>query len=132
MNKGDLKDGMIVTLRRGVNRVIIGGNLVDDDVFVCNILQNYNDDLTHKNNCTSEDIMKIEYGGKIIWERSFEWEKVQFGAKVRAWWNSEEPKQTGKFLCCDKNDEEMRFLVFIERDMEAYWFKYCEPVEEVI
>lgn len=131
MKKVDLKNGMIVTLRRGVTRVVIGKRLFDEQC-ATHILDNYNDDLTPINNCNSEDIIKIEYGGKIIWERSFEWEKVQFGAKVRAWWDSEEPKQTGKFLCCNKNDEEMRFLVFVERDMEAYWFKYCELVEEAI
>ena len=130
MNKSDLKNGMIVTLRRGVNRVIIGGNLVDDDVFVCNILQNYNDDLTHKNNCTSEDIMKIEYGGKIIWERSFEWEKVQFGTKVRAWWNNKDKAQVGRFLAYDEDDTEMPFLVFIDNTKSTAWYNYCEIIGE--
>ena len=71
MNKSDLKNGMIVVLRRGVTRVIIGKCLVDDDVNICNILENYNDDLTHMNNCKNEDIMKIEYGSEIIWERNY-------------------------------------------------------------
>ena len=129
MNKSDLKNGMIVTLRRGVNRVIIGGNLVDDDVFVCNILQNYNDDLTHKNNCTSEDIMKIEYGGKIIWERSFEWEKVQFGTKVRAW-DCNDEEQIGRFIYYDDDSDMIPFLVFIKDKKSAMWFEYCEIIEE--
>ena len=86
MNKSDLKNGMIVTLRRGATRVIIGKCLVDDDVNICNILENYNDDLTHMNNCKNEDIMKIEYGGEIIWERKIDWSEVPFGTKVRAWW----------------------------------------------
>ena len=76
MNKSDLKNGMIVVLRRGVTRVIIGKCLVDDDVNICNILENYNDDLTHMNNCKNEDIMKIEYGGEIIWESALLQEEV--------------------------------------------------------
>ena len=103
MNKSDLKTGMIVTLRRGVTRVIIGKCLVDDDVNICNILENYNDDLTHMNNCKNEDIMKIEYGGKVIWER-VEWDKVPFGTKVRAWWEDSKVKYTGRFLAYDDND----------------------------
>ena len=78
MNKSDLKNGMIVVLRRGVERVIIGKCLVNDDVDICNILENYNDDLTHMNNCKSEDIMKIIHGDKIIWERKVDWKNVPF------------------------------------------------------
>ena len=131
MNKSDLKNGMIVILRRGVTRVIIGKCLVDDDVNICNILENYNDDLTHMNNCKNEDIMKIEYGGEVIWERKVEWDKVPFGTKVRAWWKGgEETKQVGKFLAYDEDDEELQFYVFIDHIPDANWFDYCEIIEE--
>ena len=132
MKKSDLKNGMIVTLRRGVERVIIGKCLVNDDVDICNILENYNDDLTHINNCKSEDIMKIEYGGKVIWER-VEWKKVPFGTKVRAW-DDDEDKVVGKFLDYDdKDNEELPFFIFIkdsECEAKAWWFKNCEIIKE--
>lgn len=131
MNKNDLKNGMIVVLRRGVKRVIIGKCLVNDDVNICNILENYNDDLTYINNCNSEDIMKIEYGGEIIWERKIDWTKVPFGTKVRAWWKgNEKTKQVGRFLAYDDDDTELPFLVFIEHIPDTNWFDYCEIIEE--
>ena len=130
MNKSDLKNGMIVTLRRGVDRVIIGKCLVNDDVDICNILENYNDDLTHINNCKSEDIMKIEYGGEIIWERKIDWSEVPFGTKVRAWDYNEKTKLVGRFLTYDEDDEETPFLVFVEDEKRAYWYKHCEIIVE--
>ena len=134
MNKSDLKNGMIVTLRRGVTRVIIGKCLVDDDVNICNILENYNDDLTHMNNCKSEDIMKIIHGDKIIWERKVDWKNVPFGTKVRAWDDDEEDKVVGKFLDYDdKDDEELPFFIFIkdsECEAKAWWYKNCEIIKE--
>ena len=71
MNKNDLKSGMIVTLRRGVEGIIIGSCLFNEDG-TTGILDYYNDDLTYMNNCKSEDIMKIEDGGEIIWEKRTE------------------------------------------------------------
>ena len=130
MNKSDLKNGMIVTLRRGVDRVIIGKCLVNDDVDICNILENYNDDLTHINNCKSEDIMKIEYGGEIIWERKVDWSEVPFGTKVRAWWEDSKVKYTGRFLAYDDDDTELPFCVFIEHIPDTNWYGFCEIIEE--
>ena len=130
MNKSDLKNGMIVVLRRGVTRVIIGKCLVDDDVNICNILENYNDDLTHMNNCKSEDIMKIIHGDKIIWERKVDWKNVPFGTKVRVWDYNEKTKLVGRFLTYDEDDEETPFLVFVEDEKRAYWYKHCEIIEE--
>lgn len=130
MNKSDLKNGMIVTLRRGVTRVIIGKCLVDDDVNICNILENYNDDLTHMNNCKSEDIMKIIHGDKIIWERKVDWSEVPFGTKVRAWWEDSKVKYTGRFLAYDDDDTELPFFVFIEHAKDTNWYDHCEIIEE--
>ena len=96
MKKSDLKNGMIVTLRRGVERVIVGERLFEEEEgFITSTLKNYNNDLTYTNNCTSEDIMKIEYGGKIIWKR-VEWDKIPMGTKVKVW---------------DCNDEEQIYLL---------------------
>ena len=129
MNKNDLKNGMIVVLRRGVTRVIIGKYLVDDDVNICNILENYNDDLTHINNCKNEDIIKVEYGGEIIWERGVEWENIPFGTEVKVW-DDDRDKLVGRFLAYDDDDTELPFLVFIENDNEANWYSHCEIIEE--
>ena len=133
MNKSDLKTGMIVTLRRGVERIIIRKCLFDEDGITTSTLNCYNDDLTYINNCTNEDIMKIEYGGKIIWER-VEWEKVPMGTKVRAWDDDEEDKVVGKFLDYDdKDDEELPFFIFrkdSECEAKAWWYKNCEIIKE--
>ena len=134
MRKSDLKTGMIVTLRRGVDRVIIGERLFEEEEgFITSTLKNYNDDLTYTNNCTNEDIIKIEYGGKVIWER-IEWEKVPFGTKVRAWDDDEEDKVVGRFLDYDdKDNEELPFFIFIkdsECEAKAWWYKYCEIIKE--
>ena len=132
MNKSDLKNGMIVTLRREVERVIVGKYLFDEQGDTTGTINNYNDDLTYMNNCTSEDIMKIEYGGKVIWER-VDWDKVPFGTKVRAW-DYEEEKLVGRFLDYDDKDgEELPFFIFIkdsECEAKAWWFKNCEIIKE--
>ena len=132
MKKSDLKTGMIVTLRRGVERIIIRKCLFDEDGITTSTLNCYNDDLTYINNCKNEDIMKIEYGGKVIWER-VEWKKVPFGTKVRAW-DDDEDKVVGKFLDYDdKDNEELPFFIFIkdsECEAKAWWFKNCEIIKE--
>ena len=129
MKKSDLKNGMVVTLRRGAERVVIGKSLFCE-LGSTNMLDYYNDDLTYTNNCTSEDIMKIEYGGEIIWERKVEWDKVPFGTKVRAWWEDSKVKYTGRFLAYDDNDTELPFLVFIEHIPDTNWYGFCEIIEE--
>ena len=129
MNKSDLKTGMIVTLRRGVERVIIGERLFEEEGFITSTLKNYNDDLTYINNCTSEDIMKIEYGGKVIWER-VEWDKVPFGTKVRVW-DDDGEVDYGRFILYDEDKGyEFPFLVFVEDEKDINWFKYCEIIKE--
>ena len=133
MKKSDLKKGMIVTLRRGVTRIVIGIYLFDEQGDATGTLNCYNNDLTYINNCNSEDIMKIEYGGKVIWER-VDWKKVPFGTKVRAWDDDEEDKVVGRFLDYDdKNDEELPFFIFIkdsECEAKAWWYKNCEIIKE--
>ena len=129
MNKSDLKNGMIVTLRRGVDRVIIGERLFEEEGFITSTLKNYNDDLTHMNNCKNEDIMKIEYGGKVIWER-VEWDKVPFGTKVRVW-DDDGEVDYGRFILYDEETcENMPFLVFVEDEKDVLFFKYCEIIVE--
>ena len=130
MRKSDLKTGMIVTLRRGVERVIIGERLFEEEEgFITSTLKNYNDNLTYINNCTSEDIMKIEYGGKVIWER-VEWDKVPFGTKVRVW-DDDGEVDYGRFILYDEETcENMPFLVFVEDEKDVLFFKNCEIIKE--
>ena len=129
MNKSDLKNGMIVTLRRGAERVIIGRFLFDEEGTITSKLDYYNDDLTYINNCKSEDIMKIEYGGKVIWER-VEWDKVPFGTKVRVW-DDDGEVDYGRFILYDEETcENMPFLVFVEDEKDVLFFKYCEIIVE--
>ena len=129
MKKSDLKTGMIVTLRRGVERVIVGERLFEEEEgFITSTLKNYNDDLTYTNNCTSEDIMKIEYGGEIIWER-VEWDKIPMGTKVKVW-DCNDEEQIGRFIYYDDDSDMIPFLVFIKDKKSAMWFEYCEIIEE--
>ena len=129
MRKSDLKKGMIVTLRRGAERVIIGRFLFDEEGTITSKLDYYNDDLTYINNCTNEDIMKIEYGGKVIWER-VEWDKVPFGTKVRVW-DDDGEVDYGRFILYDEETcENMPFLVFVEDEKDVLFFKYCEIIKE--
>ena len=130
MRKSDLKNGMIVTLRRGAERVIIGRFLFDEEGTITSKLDYYNDDLTYTNNCTSEDIMKIIYGDEVIWERKVDWKNVPFGTKVRVWDYNEKTKLIGRFLTYDEDDEETPFLVFVEDEKRAYWYKHCEIIGE--
>ena len=128
MKKSDLKNGMIVTLRRGVERIIVGKYIFAEQGDTTGTINNYNDDLTYMNNCRSEDIMKIEYGGKIIWER-VEWENVPFGTKVRAWDCNEDDKVVGRFLYY-KEVYEYPYLVFIESEEDVISYRYCEIIKE--
>lgn len=129
MNKSDLKDGMIVTLRKGIDRVIIKGGLFSEYGATCT-LDYYNDDLTHTINGASDDIVKIEYGGEVIWERKVEWDKVPFGTKVRGWNEGDTTTNVGKFLAYDDNDTAPPFFIFLEQNMQARWFRHCELLVE--
>ena len=121
---------MIVTLRKGITRVIVGKYLVSKQGNTTCTLDYYNDDLTHTINGVSDDIVKVEYGGEVIWERKVDWSKVQFGTKVRAWDEDSDEKKEGKFLAYDDNDTELPFFIFLEQDMHATWFRRCELLEE--
>ena len=129
MKLKDMKNGMILTLRKGYKRIVIGNRLFYEEGTLCDALDNYNDDLTYMNNCTDNDIMKIEYGSEIIWERKLDWSKVFFGTKVRAWDYDDEYKLVGKFIAYDEDDKKKPFLVFIEDQKDAYWFEHCELIE---
>lgn len=72
MKKSDLKDGMIITNRKGARFIamVVSGMTIDmntDEVIRGNF-DSFNDDLIHE--CSNEwDMMKIEYMGETVWER---------------------------------------------------------------
>lgn len=135
MNKSDLKDGMVVTIRGGNQCILIEGNLFKNNFTLDSTTFDYNEDLTSKKN-KNYDIVKVFDMGKTkeLWKREeVDWSKVPVGTKV--------------LVSCDKNDWYER--LFIKYDLNnEYKFKcinseigtinvweYCklaeEPKEEV-
>ena len=133
MNKSDLKDGMVVTIRGGQQCILIERNLFKNDFTLNSTLFDYNEDLTHKKN-KNNDIVKVFNIGKLkeLWKREeVDWDKVPIGAEIL--FSSDGKKYTeglfikkdcDKFIICDD----------IENRLFSTW-KYCklaeEPKEEV-
>lgn len=69
--KSDLKDGMVVTYRKGWKRVIFKGILYDltsADLIPSSDIEYYNDVLQHDKH-NDMDIVKVEYMNEVLWER---------------------------------------------------------------
>lgn len=86
MRKEDLKDGMVLELRIGCERVYIGGRffIIDNINIILSILsiKEYDNDLKHFSD-KDFDIMKVKYEGKILWERDeVDWSKIPVDTKV--------------------------------------------------
>lgn len=142
MELKDLKNGMIVELRKG-NRFIIVNNYMLGDTWY--ILDGYNNDLTDKHD-EKNDIVKIyevvsgyainyilkpssDYGVKLLWERKeIDWSKVPFGTKVKCW-DCDYDILEGKFIRYKKDEDLFKFEVLVEGEEEIGW-KYCELVED--
>lgn len=74
--KSDLKDGMVVTLREGtkhfiLNRCIYTQGISQNQICWYGIGKNYNLGLSHRTS-SGQDIMKVEYMDKVLWEREEE------------------------------------------------------------
>lgn len=85
MNKSDLKDGMVVTIRGGQQCILIERNLFKNNFTLNSTLFDYNEDLTHKKN-KNNDIVKVFDIGKLkeLWKREeVDWDKVPVGTKVK-------------------------------------------------
>ena len=72
--KSDLKDGMVVTYRNGNTRLVFNNRFYDTTYVKIsgNTLDNYDDNLKMKG-ISSEDIVKVEYMGTVLWEREKEY-----------------------------------------------------------
>lgn len=153
MQKLDLKDGMVVELRKGARLMYIN-NYLYNEMHEYNI-SHYNNDLIHYQDIKILDIVKvyrvdvasiknifklIKLGDiltdkylKLIWERKeIDWSKVPFGTKVICWDNNKSKAKEGKFLAY-KNNTYYPFRVYI--DLEDYneevsW-KHCELAEKL-
>lgn len=153
MQKLDLKDGMVVELRKGARFMYIN-NYLYNEIHEYNI-SHYNNDLIHYQDIKILDIVKvyrvdvaniknifklIKLGDlltdkylKLIWERKeIDWSKVPFGTKVICWDDNKRNAKEGKFLAY-KNNTYYPFRVYIDfkdYDEEVSW-KNCELVEEL-
>lgn len=94
MNKSDLKNGMIIVIRDNLKLIIKNnkihrykqGNAILSKLICCNLedyLEEYNDNLEHKESF-SDDIMKIyDINGNLIWERKeIDWSKIPVNTKI--------------------------------------------------
>ena len=108
MNKSDLKDGMVVTLRHGEECLIVNDMLIKNNFRFNMFLEEYNEDLTHKKS-KNRDIVKVQDFNKesVLWERGKEvdWSKVPVGTKVKV------------------SDDEIEWF-------NAYFIKKLSPIED--
>ncbi|MCR1821269.1 hypothetical protein [Terrisporobacter muris] len=151
MNKSDLKDGMVVTIRGGQQCILIERNLFKNNFTLNSTLFDYNEDLTHKKN-KNNDIVKVFGIGKLkeLWEREeVDWSKVPVGTKVKVsddeieWFNayfikksspitafyviSAEGKLSDWSYCklAEKPKEEVTFYD-IDKEMHQYCYDHSE------
>lgn len=118
MNKSDLKDGMVVTIRGGQQCILIERNLFKNNFTLNSTLFDYNEDLTHKKN-KNNDIVKVFGIGKLkeLWEREeVDWSKVPAGTKVLVS-DADERKYVGYFIEYIANNEFYKFHVLIKKEI---------------
>lgn len=135
MNKSDLKDGMVVTIRGGQQCILIERNLFKNNFTLNSTLFDYNEDLTHKKN-KNNDIVKVFDIGKLkeLWKREeVDWDKVPVGTKVLVSAN-EIDWFTSYFIKKLSPIEDTNFYVINIKGELNEW-EYCklaeEPKEEV-
>ncbi|HBI93838.1 MAG TPA: hypothetical protein DDY58_16220 [Terrisporobacter glycolicus] len=135
MNKSDLKDGMVVTIRGGNQCILSGDFLFRNNFTISSTILDYNEDLTSKKNKHS-DIVKVFSVGKEkeLWKREeVNWSKVPVGTKVLVSAN-EEDWFTSYFIKKLSPIEDASFYVINSEGKLSDW-DYCklaeEPKEEV-
>lgn len=151
MKKSDLKNGMIIELRKGT-RLIIIENYAYSDLHDYS-LNHFDNELNHYQNIEIFDIVKVfkidrekikrqfknitihelltdEYL-ELIWQRNeTDWSKVPFGTKVKVWDFEDDVKFEGKFLGYNEKKTHP-YNVFIDTNKPKIW-KNCELIEEPI
>ena len=84
MNKSDLINGLVVTLRLGEECLVVGNMLIKNNFRFGISLNSFNEDLTHKESKYS-DTVKVQQLNKecVLWERKeVDWSKVPVDTKV--------------------------------------------------
>lgn len=132
MNKSDLKDGMVVTIRGGNQCILSGDFLFRNNFTISSTILDYNEDLTSKKNKHS-DIVKVFSVGKEkeLWKRKeIDWDKVPVGTKVMVKLDFDDEYQKAIFLC----NNSKHFLTYSTDKGIEHW-NYCKlaesPKEEV-
>lgn len=132
MNKSDLKDGMVVTIRGGNQCILSGDFLFRNNFTISSTILDYNEDLTSKKNKHS-DIVKVFSVGKEkeLWKRKeIDWDKVPVGTKVMVKLDFDDEYQKAIFLC----NNSKYFLTYSTDKGIEHW-NYCKlaeaPKEEV-
>lgn len=133
MNKSDLKDGMVVTIRGGQQCILIERNLFKNNFTLNSTLFDYNEDLTHKKN-KNNDIVKVFGIGKLkeLWEREeVDWSKVPAGTKVLVS-DINEREYAGYFIEYKANNEFYKFHVLIKKGdfYESCYLGNCKLTEK--
>lgn len=135
MNKSDLKDGMVVTIRGGQQCILIERSLFKNDFTLNSTLFDYNEDLTHKKN-KNNDIVKVFDIGKLkeLWKREeVDWDKVPVGTKVLV--SDNENNWYEHLFINYRNNEDFKFKCIDAKSKQIHNWKYCklaeEPKEEV-
>lgn len=147
MKKNDLENGMIVETRKGLRFLILGENLIGDDL--CNALNSYDEQMNDKLFDDSDyDIIKVyKFNGKVIlseifedknlkliWEkeRELDWSKVPEWTKVQVKFPGEVewenylftnylPNNVFKFLVAGFKDDE-----FTGYEATRHQVEYCK------
>ena len=135
MNKSDLINGLVVTLRLGEECLVVGNMLIKNNFRFSMSLNSFNEDLTHKESKYS-DIVKVQQLNKecVLWERKeVDWSKVPVGTKVLV---SDNENNWYKHLFINyRHDEEFKFKAVGIKSRQIHNWKYCklaeEPKEEV-
>lgn len=147
MKKSDLKNGMVVELRKKTKFIVLGECLFNNMHEYS--LGHYNNDLGHINDIRVLDIVKIytigdefklkdmfnEDGLEVIWERKeVDWSEVPVGTEVLVSDNKNNWYEH-LFINYRYDDEEFKFKAIDKKSRQIHNWKYCklaeEPKEEV-
>ncbi len=126
-SKNDLKDGMVVTYKSGVSRLVVDGELYREskDIFYLNgSLDEYADDLCHlkQNNL---DIIMVHYMGEVVWKKALPPE-VELVTFEKAW-------ASGKKIRYNKSKEGALSFVDAEAVVDWVFYKFSkEEIKEVL
>lgn len=128
MQKSDLKDGMVVTIRGGQQCILIERNLFKNNFTLNSTLFDYNEDLTHKKN-KNNDIVKVFDIGKLkeLWKREeIDWNKVPVGTKVLVKFDYDDKYKEEIFLCSNGDGDYLTY----NRTVGLQRWNYCKLAEQ--